>query len=200
MFLFNRKTLAIAGAAAAMTTLFAAPAQAQVPAPAKGYAEVLGRNNTIVQFVAGRAQANSLVITISGRTITLDDRVALRPGKGCKAVKGGKTKVKCTVARKPTEISVLLGDKNDKVVNTTGVYMYADGHTGNDTLLGGSGADKLVGGPGNDYINGRGGNDVIAGDAGNDVLHGGNGNDILYGGPGNDKIIGGPGKDRIISN
>jgi hypothetical protein len=37
-----------------------------------------------------------VVITRSGNTITIDDRVAISAGKGCKKVKGDKTKVICT--------------------------------------------------------------------------------------------------------
>ncbi|GLW33358.1 hypothetical protein Areg01_62960 [Actinoplanes regularis] len=48
---------------------------------------MLGSHNSIVKFTAASGQAKSLVITISGRTVTLNDTVAIKAGKGCKAVK-----------------------------------------------------------------------------------------------------------------
>jgi Ca2+-binding RTX toxin-like protein len=203
MYLFNRKALtAIGVAAAATTTLLAAPAQAATT----GKAQVLGEHQSIVTFTAAAGKANSLVITISGRTITLNDQVAIKPGKGCKAVKGDKTKVKCTTARKPTELSVVLGNKNDRVVNNTGVPLVAEGGSGNDALTGGTNRDRLFGGSGNDYLAGRAGNDAIDGGTGNDHiyggkhndwLHGDTGKDTIHGQAGNDTIIGGPGKDAL---
>ncbi|GLW34651.1 calcium-binding protein [Actinoplanes regularis] len=223
MFLINRKTLSAIGAvavAATATTLFASPVQAA----SAGTAQVLGVHNSIVQFTAAAGRANSLVVTVSGRTVTLDDTSAIKAGKGCKAVKGDRTKVRCTTSRKPTEIAVALGDKNDKVYNRTALMMMADGGSGSDLLsggsvydrlFGGSGDDKLYGngaldgidgGAGNDVIYGGSGNDWVLGEAGNDVIYGGSGNDnlsgmagndVLYGGSGNDDLSGGLGRDRI---
>jgi len=195
MDVFNRKAMAAIGVAvAATTTLFAAPAQAA----AAGQAQVLGEHNSIVRFTAAAGKANSLVITVSGRTVTLNDQVAIKPVKGCKAVKGDKTKVKCTTAVKPTEISVTLGSKNDRAHNTTSVPMVAEGGSGNDSLTGGSSHDRLFGGSGNDYLNGRGGHDAIDGGQGKDFIYGGNGNDYLTGGAGVDTIKGQAGQDTII--
>ncbi len=197
MYLLNRKVLAAVGAAAAVaTTLFASPAQAA----STGTAEVLGAHNSIVQFKAAAGRANSLVITISGRTVTLNDTVAIKAGKGCKAVKGDRTKVRCTTARTPTEISVALGDKSDKVYNRTGAPMVAEGGSGNDILSGGSNRDRLFGGTGNDRLYGGGNVDAIDGEAGNDVVYGGRGNDWLQGGVGNDSVYGGSGNDTIYGS
>jgi Ca2+-binding RTX toxin-like protein len=204
MFLFRRKALAAIGiATTAATTLFASPAQAATV----GKAQVLGTHNSIVEFTAAAGRSNSLVITISGRTVTLNDRVAIKAGKGCKAVKGDRTKVRCTTSRKPTELSVVLGNKNDKVYNKTGVLMVAEGGSGNDTLSGGSHRDRLFGGSGNDKLYGGAGIDAIDGESGNDYIVGGRGNDWLdgdvgadtiRGGYGNDAIAGGPGADTLI--
>ena len=214
MQLFNRKALvAIGVAVTATTTLFAAPTQAAATA---GLAQVLGEHQSIVRFTAASGQTNSLVITISGRTVTLNDRVTIKPGKGCTAVKGDRTKVRCTTSRKPTELSVTLGNKNDKAQNKTAVPMVAEGGSGKDTLSGGSNRDRLFGGtgndnlsggaaldaidggPGNDAIYGGTGNDWLQGDAGNDKIYGQAGNDTMSGGPGKDKIRGGAGSDKII--
>ncbi|MFI7546802.1 calcium-binding protein [Actinoplanes sp. NPDC049599] len=194
MYLFNRKALAAIGVAvAATTTLLAAPAQAATT----GTAQVLGEHNSVVRFTAAAGKANTLVITISGRTVTLNDRVAIKAGKGCKAVKGDRTKVRCTTARTPTELSVTLGNKNDRVTNKTGVPMVAEGGSGNDTLTGGSNRNRLFGGSGNDKLTGGARTDAIDGGKGNDTIYGGKGDDWLQGGVGNDTIYGGKGDDWL---
>ncbi|WP_436527689.1 calcium-binding protein [Actinoplanes sp. HUAS TT8] len=201
----NRRLLAGIGllaTTAASVALFAAPAQAATSARA----ELIGTARSGVFFKAGAGQVNSLVITVSGRTVTFDDKVAIKAGKGCVAVRGDRTKVRCVTARKPTAVEVYLGDRSDSVTNRTSIPMYAEGASGNDTLIGGAGVDRLLGGTGNDRIYGNGGNDALAGDEGNDVLYGGNGNDwvdgyagndYVHGGNGNDTVIGGPGRDRV---
>ncbi len=192
MFVFNRKALAgigITAAAVASTAIFSAPAQAATA----GAARVSG---TTVYFNALLGKANVVIITISGRTVTLDDSVPLKAGKGCKAVRGDKTKVKCTTAKKTAGLNVALGDKNDTVKNKTAVPMLVDGGAGNDTINGGSAKDEIIGGAGNDKLHGLGGADEMYGDAGNDIVHGGAGDgDILEGGPGADTINGGLGVD-----
>jgi Ca2+-binding RTX toxin-like protein len=188
MFSINRKKLAAIGIAAAATTaLFASPAQAASAAKA----EVVGKNSTVVRFTAAAGQANSLTIAISGRTITLDDKVAIKAGKGCKAVKGDKTKVKCTTTKKPTGLNVTLGNKNDFVDNESAVPLTANGGPGNDTVFGGSGKDTLNGGDGIDDVQGGTGNDTLRGGRGDDHVEGGPGKDKLYGEAGHDDLIGG---------
>ncbi|MFC6566137.1 calcium-binding protein [Actinoplanes utahensis] len=224
MYLVNRRTLTAIGAAAvavtAATTLFGAPAQAATV----GRAEVVGARDTIVRFTAAGGQQNSLVITISGRVTTLDDRVAIKPGRGCKAVSGDRTKVRCTTTAKPTEYSISLGDRNDAVHNRTSSHLTVAGGAGNDILSGGSnrdrlfgeagddriygngatdavdggdGHDRIFGGAGDDWLDGDDGHDIVHGGAGNDTIYGHFGNDDLRGESGNDTINGGPGNDRI---
>jgi Ca2+-binding RTX toxin-like protein len=203
----NRRVLAAIGlaavAVATTTTMFVSPAQA---ASTTGTANVIS-GTPGVKFQAGKGASNSLVITVSGRTVTLDDRVAIKAGKGCVAVKGDKTKVKCTTSRKPTSLVVSLGDKADSVTNKTSVEMYADGGAGRDTLRGGSSGDtlaggadtdKLYGGNGIDDLDGGSGNDSLWGQAGGDYMYGGTGNDYLSSGTGNDSVAGGPGIDRLF--
>lgn len=204
MFAFHRKALSgigVTAAAVASTALFAAPAEAA----SAGAAKVVG--SSTVQFNALTGKTNGLVITISGRTITLDDKVAIKAGKGCKAVRHDKTKVKCTTKKKVKQLRVALGDKNDTVTNKTSVPMLADGGAGNDILNGGSGKDQLQGGAGNDRLYGKAGNDILIGGNGNDLLSGaagddkadaGWGDDAVYGDAGNDTLFGWFGNDRIV--
>jgi Ca2+-binding RTX toxin-like protein len=197
MSLFHRKALTGIGftaAAVASTALFAMPAQAA----SAGAAKVVG--SSTVQFNALKGKSNSLVITISGRTVTLNDKVAIKAGKGCKAVKGDKTKVKCTTKKKTTKLSVALGDKNDSVNNKTKVYLLANGGSGNDTLTGGSVKDQLQGGSGNDKLYGKGGSDELFGDSGNDHIVGSTGNDRVDAGSGNDNVWGDSGSDELYGN
>jgi serralysin len=193
----------------------AAPAQAE---PA-GYAYVSG---TKVTFSAGEA-TNKVVITRSGKTVTIDDRVAIKPSTGCKRVKGDKTRVKCKSKKTPKTVVVRLHDRNDSVVNKSDLRMEAEGGPGNDKLVGGPKGDLLAGdslftrrGAGNDKIYGVGGNDeILAGEgadyvsagAGDDTVHGDSvcecdgprrpGNDVIHGGSGNDFISAMNGDDKV---
>ncbi|WP_433792533.1 calcium-binding protein [Actinoplanes sp. CA-252034] len=189
-----------AGAATLIASLaFGVPAEAA----ATGVASVL--DATRIKFTAASGQVNRVVVTRSGRTVTIDDRVAVKAGKGCKAVKGDKTKVRCSTAKTPTRVLVSLGVKNDSVTNRTDLALTASGGDGNDTLIGGPRADRLTGGLGADLLYGRAGADTLDGDdgsdriwgeAGNDDLKGGWGNDALAGGDGADDLVGGVGNDR----
>ncbi|GLY05187.1 MULTISPECIES: calcium-binding protein [Actinoplanes] len=193
------------GAAAAGTlalAAFAAPAQAATTGkahmPQDGW----------VNYIAAWGQKNNVVVTRSGNTIIIDDVVKIRAGKGCVAVKGDKTKVKCKSKGEPTKIRVHLRDKNDKLVNKTDVGSRIDAGNGNDHITLGGGDDAVWAGHGSDTVYAGGGNDTIYGDGfnagenrggkpGNDVLNGGAGDDQIHGDGGNDKIRGNAGRDSL---
>ncbi|GGN26225.1 Ca2+-binding RTX toxin-like protein [Actinoplanes campanulatus] len=192
MSLINRKTLAAVGATAiaiATTALFATPAQAA----SAGLAKVVGTKT--VQFQALLGKSNSVKLTISGRTVTITDKVAIKAGKGCKSVNS--KKVRCTTKVKTAKLNVALGDKNDYVRNYTNVYMLVDAGTGNDTVIGGNASEELQGDYGNDKLYGNGGNDKLFGESGNDYIVGGAGNDRAEGWTGADKIYGNAGLDNL---
>ncbi len=172
----------------------AAPAQAATIGRASVDFSSDGRR---VVFVAGSGTTNKIVVTRSGNTITLDDRAAVKAGPGCTAVKGDKTKVRCTDPKSITRVRVELGSGNDEVVNRTSVALSAFGGGGNDELTGGSGRDKLYGGTGRDRLSGGGGVDALYGGDSDDVLTGNAGNDYLDGGKGRDREYGGSGNDRF---
>ncbi|WP_433825999.1 calcium-binding protein [Actinoplanes sp. CA-015351] len=177
------------------------------PAQAASTGVVSVTTSTWVTYVAGSGKANKVVITRSGKTVTIDDKVKIKAGKGCKAVKGDKTKVRCKLAKNPTRVHVQAGSKNDSVVNKTGIRVMLEGGSGNDILVGGANLDRLSGGSGADRLYGGGNNDVLYGGAGNDKLYGQDGggdylygdenDDTLYGGEGDDKIFGGAGNDKL---
>ncbi|MFC7530351.1 calcium-binding protein [Actinoplanes sp. GCM10030250] len=176
---------------AAVLGASAIPAQAATT----GVASVV--SGTQIQFRAGSNAVNKVVVTRSGNTVTVDDRVAVKAGKGCKKVKGDKTKVRCKPGKPPTRVRVSLGAKNDSVVNRSGLAMTASGGDGKDSLTGGPRADRLTGGAGADRLYGLGGNDWLEGSYGNDMLSGGDGDDLLSGGENNDREYGGNGRDTF---
>ena len=179
-----RRLLAAAAAAAVCATVVAAPAEAA----AAGSAKVV--DGTRLVFTAAKGKANKIVVTGGSHNVTIDDRYAIKAGKGCKAVKGDRTKVKCT-GKKGLSVEAWLGDKNDSFVNKTVRNAAAYGGAGNDTLTGGTSNW--------DYLYGEDGNDRLYGGKGDeDYLHGGKGNDVLDGGPGDvDYLEGGPGADVL---
>jgi Ca2+-binding RTX toxin-like protein len=172
-------------------TLLATPAHAATT----GIASVAG---TVVTFKAAKGKQNTVVVTRSGNTVTIDDRVAVKPGKGCRKI--DKTKVKCKTAKTPTRVRVSTYDRVDRIVNNADLAMTANGGTAGDTIHGGPRGDLLRGDTGNDKLHGRGGNDKLEGRTGNDRLDGGPGNDRLDGFVGNDRMYGGPGNDELLSS
>ncbi|GGN34738.1 Ca2+-binding RTX toxin-like protein [Actinoplanes campanulatus] len=169
----------------------ATPAKAATTGVASVYA------TTKVQFKAAAGRTNRVVITRSGNTVLIDDAVALKPGTGCKAVSGDKTKVTCKLPKTPTALRVYTYGGADTVTNRTAIPLTADGGAGNDVLTGGSAADVLNGGTGNDRIYGVAGDDTLDGGSGNDVISGGAGYDLLRGQTGNDFIDGGTHADVV---
>jgi serralysin len=182
---------------ASVGALTAVPAQAATT----GVAAVV--EGTKVNYKAAAGKQNKVVVTLSGRTVTFDDQVAIKAGKGCKQVKGDKTKVKCTTTAKPTRVRVYTYDRNDWITNKSGLPATLNGGSGNDTVVGGARGELIEGETGNDKISGNGGNDTIYSDLGNDVVHGGAGNDLIEdaGGKssGSDKLYGDDGDDTVFA-
>ncbi|RAK28268.1 hemolysin type calcium-binding protein [Actinoplanes lutulentus] len=168
-----------------LTTIAVAAVAVPAEAASWGYATA---GSTNVKFDADWKATNKVVITRSGRTVTIDDRLEIKPGKGCKRVKGDKTKVRCTTTKTPTKVYVELRDRNDSVVNKSNLRLIANGGSGNDKLTGGPKADVL---DGDDFAYRSGsGNDKIYGGAGNDDIDAGDGSDYVSAGDGNDRIAG----------
>jgi Ca2+-binding RTX toxin-like protein len=182
---------AVAGLMTAGVALVGDPAAAA----ATGVASVVSA--TKVQYKAAGGKVNKVVVTRSGRTFTIDDVVTVKAGKGCKAVKGDKTKVRCTTSKNPDWFRVYTGDKNDTITNKTDLGMTARAGSGNNTIIGGPKHDELFAEEGNDKIYGMSGADYIFSAGGNDYISGGPGSNELIGGSGNDEINGGPDFDRI---
>jgi len=179
-----------------LTTVSAGALATPAQAAATGVASVVAP--TKVRFKAANGKQNRVVVTRTRNTITIDDRVAIKAGKGCKAVKGDKTKVKCTTGKAPTQVLVYTYDRADEIRNKTSIPMYADGGTANDLVVGGSGADQLHGWTGADRIYGGGGEDHIWGWTGSNTIYGGAAKDTIWGGPSVDYIYGEGGKDEIF--
>jgi Ca2+-binding RTX toxin-like protein len=176
----------------------AAAGAVAVPAMAATVVNAKVVSSTKVEFKATAGKTDNLTVTLSGRTVTFDNKVTVKAGKGCKAVKNDVTKVTCTTSAATEWVTVSLGDKNDAVRNQTGLGMSVWGGTGTDTITGGPKNDYLHGGANYDRIWGSGGNDRIWGDAGGDSLDGGVGDDSIDGAAGNDVILGRDGDDEIL--
>lgn len=186
------KSITVAAVTVALCGVVLAPAPAL--AASGGRATMIG---DMVQFTAGAGDVNNITFTRSGRTVIVDDRVAIRAGAGCAAVRGDRTKVRCATSSTPQWITADLGDKNDRMVSKVGFTVDVRGRAGNDTLIGGAGGDALWGDEGTDVVSGGTGRDVLAGGAGNDVLRGGTGDDILNSDAGADTMLGGAGFDTV---
>ncbi|MEU4214236.1 hypothetical protein [Actinoplanes sp. NPDC026623] len=76
---------------ALLTTVSAGALTAPAEAATTGVASVV--ETVKVQYQAASGKQNKVVATRSGNTITIDDVVAIKAGKGCKAVKGDKTSI-----------------------------------------------------------------------------------------------------------
>lgn len=175
----------------AAITALAAPASAASVGTVKVF-------DNFVKYQAATGKANRLVVTNSGTTVTIDDRYRIKAGKGCTAVNGDRTKVRCKVTSLDTaRVLVNLSDGNDYLINKSALPMTADGARGRDTLIGGSASEALLGGAGKDELNGGAGNDHLNGTTGHDSLRGGTGDDSLAGGTGDDVLRGGAGNDSL---
>jgi Ca2+-binding RTX toxin-like protein len=190
-------------ARAGLALVTAVSVGALMPTPAHaasaGVASVV--ESTKVNYKAAKGKQNKVVVTLSGRTVTIDDVVAVKAGAGCTAVKGDKTKVRCTTKAAPTRVRVYTYDRNDSIVNQANLPSTLNGGTGNDSIGGGPRGDLITGDAGNDKLWGNGGNDTIYPDIGNDVVRGGAGNDEIMdaGGKlsGNDWLSGDDGTDTL---
>ncbi|MEU8243957.1 calcium-binding protein [Actinoplanes missouriensis] len=156
------------------------------PAAAASYGWVTAGASTVT-FSADYKVKNKVVITRSGRTVTIDDRVAVKPGKNCKQVKGDKTRVRCKTTKTPAKVVVKLHDRDDSVVNKSDLKLDADGGSGNDTIVGGPKADVVYG---DEMCGSSGGKDKIYGQGGNDLIYAGDGSDYVSAGDGNDRVLG----------
>ncbi|WP_204297793.1 calcium-binding protein [Actinoplanes campanulatus] len=192
----RRTWLTRAGVALLSTTAaagaFAGPAQAA----STGLAFVaFDSNGPKVIYNAGSGKTNTVVFSGDSSVITIDDRVTVKAGKGCTAVKGDRTRVRCTDPKPIVLVRTGLGSGNDTVVNKTSLRMNAWGGSGNDRLTGSVSDDKLYGNTGADRLYGLGGDDLLDGYDGKDVIFGGAGDDFIDGGKGNDREYGGAGND-----
>jgi Ca2+-binding RTX toxin-like protein len=194
--LTNRKTVRAAafllgGVAVAGAAWIAIPADAATT----GVVSVV--NSNVIVYAAATGRANTVVVSRSGNTITVDDVHGIKAGAGCATVSGDKTKIRCTPRVAPAWVRVDVQDGNDTVVNNSGLSMSAWGRAGNDRITGGPRGDNLLGGDGVDAIWGLAGNDRVTGEGGGDALSGGDGDDIVSGGPAGDRLLGGNGSDDL---
>lgn len=191
------------GLAALSTTAAAVAAGAVVAAPAAYAATVHGTakvSGTTVSFVSATGKANMIQITLSGRTVTIDNLHpgwVIKAGAGCKAVRGDKTKVMCTTKKATKLLKITFSSKDDYLFNDTALPVVAVGGAGSDQMSSKGGADRMYGGAGEDFLMAGNGANVLYGGPDKDNLSGGSGADTMYGGPGNDALRGLGGNDTL---
>jgi Ca2+-binding RTX toxin-like protein len=166
------------------------------PAQAAEDGGVVSAEGGRVAYTAAADQDNDVVVTRSGRVVTIQDVVPITAGPGCTTV--DETQVSCTLTTAPVRVTVALRNRGDFLTNQTSIPLYADGGAGSDNLTGGTGDDHLTGGNGQDTLNGTTGNDVLAGGDAGDQLIGGDGDDVLRGNAGMDVMNGNAGNDILI--
>ena len=183
--------IGLAVATIAVVGADAGPAQAT----AGGTVRVLSA--TAVEYKAATGKTNSVVISVSGLTVTVTDTAKPRAGTGCVAVTGRPTAVSCTLDQ-PVGMTALLGDRNDRLTTTSALNLTVFGDAGNDTIAGGAGVDRLHGGTGSDKLTaGAGIRNTLYGDAGDDRLDGGPLGDTLLGAAGKDTLHGAGDRDWL---
>ncbi|HMJ10223.1 MAG TPA: calcium-binding protein [Polyangiaceae bacterium] len=142
----------------------------------------------VLTYTAGANETNSVVVTLSGSTYTINDTGAtITPpfGSGCSSVNANTVTCTGTIV----QIVAQLGNLHDAFWNTTSTPMNVAGGDNNDTIVGGAGAD---------IINGDAGDDKLYGAGSGDLLMGGNDFDQIWGGPGVDYLNGGAGPDILL--
>lgn len=121
------------------------------PASAAAEGGSVSASGTTVHFTAAAGAANTVAVTRLGSTIVDDDEVPVEAGRGCRAVPGDDTRVRCLLLD-PTLINVSLGDRNDSLTNQTAVAVEATGGDGDDMLNDHAGNDGFYGGAGKDVV------------------------------------------------
>ncbi|MEU8238335.1 calcium-binding protein [Actinoplanes missouriensis] len=170
-------------------------------AASTGVAQVVWDDDVqVVQYKAATGKANRVVVRSAAHGVTVDDTHRVKAGKGCKAIKGDRTKVYCGVGEWTQKVRIHTYDRNDTITNKTRLRLVAYAGSGNDTVTGGSSGDFLYGQSGRDTIHGRGGADYVVGGSGNDKVYGDTGDDRLFGDTGNDRLYGGAGRDALMGD
>jgi hypothetical protein len=191
------------GGSRGLLTVVLAAAAAGTCLPAAALAATAGSDLTKLNFEAGAGEANRVVVTWDGVTVSVRD-----PGAplvlGC--IPAGLDAVVCTApAGNPLTrfggcdactARILTGDGDDtaQVVNApqNGLRVLLDGGDGADTLSSDAGLGTVLGGAGDDTLSGH----DAEGGPGDDRLLGTAGDDgQLAGGPGADTLTGGDGTD-----
>jgi serralysin len=163
-------------AATYLTSPFAAPAPASVPAPTTLTPTPITATDLLPKISIGSPEPNLLTSDRPGGSIELS------------AALGNALE---------NDLSNEPDNEDETLMGTRGNDMLM-GHAGDDTLMGLGGRDTLMGGWGTDQLMGGGGRDRLAGDEGDDQLIGGGGRDRLVGGAGNDLLTGGGARDLFV--
>lgn len=133
------------------------------PCVASAATAVVGGGKLYYRAAAGEVNDVTLDETERGRPsgplLRLGDGGAnIEPGAGC--ARASRKIVTCGLAGL-RRIVIRAGDRDDRIIDNTGLAATLVGGAGDDMVLGGSGPDVIWGGTGRDRLNGRSGDDQI---------------------------------------
>ena len=151
--------------------------------PAGADAARVVSSNGQLTYTAGVGEPNTLTVTASGGQVVFEDATAqISARSGCAQL--GPRKAACA----PGTLTVLLGDRDDRVAIGAVACHACVGGPGADTVTGGNRDDELTGSDGADVVSGGDGADALRGMAGEDELDGGRGPDSIAGGADTDTV------------
>ncbi len=147
--------------------------------PGSALASTLSRSGNTLIYTAAPGEANDVSISLTADEYDVQnfgfDTLTVDPSLGCQSI--------CTNPGL-TDVSVSLGDGNDKYTGSTTVPETIDGGEGDDqifashaTMHGGAGNDSLKSGVGPNFLDGGPGDDLLDPFPGDTVDCGGGGND-----------------------
>ncbi|HEY5845602.1 MAG TPA: calcium-binding protein [Microlunatus sp.] len=150
----GRRTRRILTGLSAVAIPAAFAVSATTPAYAATAAQVSVVGGTTMVYSGGVGNTNNVVVSRENGVLTVTDLASLAVGPGCQLV--SRSKAQCGVA--VTQVSMALGDQNDKVRVDVALSGFIDGQEGDDTFsvnYSGTGLSRLT------YDGGAGSSDAM---------------------------------------
>ncbi len=165
------------GTATQSVNLTVAAAVNRAPTFSREYVVVkLGNGGGSFNATIGASDADGDILTFS---------LITQPNLGSASLSGSTLSYSTTVAGS-ANFRVQASDGKGGVA-TQDFYIFSNGGSGNDLLIGSPDADSIDGSSGNDTIYGEGGADTLVGGIGNDTIHA-DASDVIDGGAGDDWV------------
>ncbi|MEA2351870.1 MAG: hypothetical protein QOJ14_284, partial [Thermoleophilaceae bacterium] len=144
----------------------------------------------MLRIEAAAGENNHVVVERAGSGVDVTDSAGLSFfGGGCSPASSDPDHPSAHCDGPVDNVNASLSDGDDYFrVAGSGLSSWADGSSGDDTLLGGAGDDILLGAEGEDSLNGGAGSDWLYGGLDADSITGGPNVDYLYGQEGPDTL------------